>query len=173
MNTSRLSASKWLYISLAVVSVAVALLWLYTARKTERKTVSLPEEEEVETMTAKVHDLEEKMSLPPVPEFTIPREYVPVLLNAVKPAEQDNGGGDAWGKVYENVAEMKIQMKAGQTIRISFYDVGKTVAGFTVDGVRCFRGGEHKPIFICDEYQSYEDESVLMCGLPHEWWTPS
>jgi hypothetical protein len=114
-----------------------------------------------------VNDLEKEMSLRPVPEFTVPHEYIPILLDALKPAEVDNRPTH-WEKVYENVGEITIQTKGRDKIRVKLYDTGQSVAGFTVDGVRCFRGGAHLPTLVCAAYETYQDESVLLTHIIRE-----
>jgi hypothetical protein len=153
-----------LLIAGVVVAASVLLLMVFLRAK-QPEMVPLPAEEDVDTLTVSVHDLLESMGIPPVPEYDVPREYIPVLLSGVTPARTMGGRTPLNPRINPILGEMTIKTKAGASIYISIHDLGKTVAGFTVDGVQCVRDGEYKPIFVCQEYQSYTAESLLLCEI--------
>jgi hypothetical protein len=166
MSTST-TRFPWLLATLALgaLAAAMACLLLFMFMNKAREPIILPAEDEVEFMTAYVEDLEKEMAIPPVPEFRVPPQYVPVLLNGLKPARRFGG---EWSSGDVKIGGLVIHTKAGSAIHVEIYDIGKTVAGFSVDGVPCVRAGEHKPVFVCDEYQSYHDDSVLLTHIIRE-----
>jgi hypothetical protein len=134
--------------------------------------VALPNVDEIAVMVAWVDDLRNERGIYPVREFSVPPDYIPSLLGVIEPAQSDAtsplGYDRSWGTVYPKIGGITIKTTAGKAICIELYDTGKTVAAFTIDGIRCFRSGAHNPVFIGPEYESYVDESVLLIDVIRE-----
>ncbi len=124
--------------------------------------VKLPPEGEVKSIVAKLNDVKTQ-NLYGVAKFALPREYFGAVIDTITPARKDTGRND-WenDKIFAKLGELEILTTDGRTIVICLYDVGKTVAGFKVDGVQCFREGKHHPVSVSKDHESYEDESVLL-----------
>src|SRR5262245_1901995 len=99
-----------------------ALCWLLTRTEKEEYLV-LPSADVVESIQASVYD--ESLPLARVPEFTVPAKHVATLLAAFQPAVKVVHGRNDWDAIYNGypitpvVAELVIQTKTGQAIRIA------------------------------------------------------
>jgi hypothetical protein len=145
------------------------LLYCPETKTVECRVLELPRENDIVRMTAKVHDVGIEMGILRVREFTVPRQYIGLLLDALGPVDANptpiSRYDCTWGNVYPDIAQMTIETKSGKTLRIELYDLGKTVMAFTVDGVRCTRRGQLSPVLVSREYESYADETVLLTEI--------
>jgi hypothetical protein len=80
-----------------------------------------------------------------VPEFVIPDDYTARILDAFRPAEKGNYP-PSWDR--EILGRLVVKKKAGGTITLMFPFSGKNPLCFTLDGVRCIRGGPYDPVFV-------------------------
>ena len=170
MTTSS-TVRRVLLLSLCMIGAAAAVSFsLYIAYSAGRKALNIPTLDETMTVTASIDDLKSEMGMDPVPEFTVAPEAASILLGAFKPVELANAPNGGWGKVksFRQLGSITVRTKSMQAAVITLYDIGKTRLGFTLNGTSCVRGGDFKPVFVCDGYESYEDETELIVMIIRE-----
>jgi hypothetical protein len=103
-----------------------------------------------------------RMRIPPIPEFPIPPRYIPVILSAIAPAKRFDYPAecdDLWAR-----GEIEITTKEMQRSNIRFCDGGENPVYFTVNGVRCMRGGVFQPTLVNQqgEGEKWSDQSSIL-----------
>jgi hypothetical protein len=121
-------------------------------------TIGFPADDEVLSATAAVFYVDGFTT--PVPEFSIPLKYMPKVLSAFRPP-QPHSYPASWDE--EKMGCVTIRTKAGRTIPIMFPYSGKGPLCFTLDGVRCVRGGVRQPLYV-GKYES-QNTWVSECAL--------
>jgi len=144
-----------------VVAISFCIWWLSRQMK-PLPPVELPSENEIESITARINDLEESMGILPIPTFNIPPEHFEIVLSALTPTKRYEYPA-SWEKL--TLGQVEITTKGGQTIKISFCEGGDNSLCFSVDGIRCVRGGQYKPVFVSGDDEHYSDESTLFYNI--------
>jgi hypothetical protein len=153
----------------AVGTLAFAFAWARYVNLplTQPQVVELPAIEEIQSVTGA---LEEGSQFGVVPEFPIPPEYVPRILAALTPAHRHDY---AASRDDPPLGRLEIVTRTGQRIRVRFGYSGKNPLCFTIDGVRCIRGGRYKPVQVAPtrDEDVYTAECIdLECALWEIYW---
>jgi hypothetical protein len=160
------SKGRVLLIALGVVTVITAS-WLLIVRR-QPEVMALPEDAELEEVTALLYERDGWGS--PVPEFALPRDYIPPVLAALRPAER-NEYPHQWDE-WCTVGRLRIRCQGGRVIEVTWPDSGKNCLCFQVDGQRCVRGGEYLPTSIVTTAERQEgiwsSECVLLANVVRE-----
>jgi hypothetical protein len=148
-------------ILMVVATISLCLWWLIT-HTTHPLPVTLPAEDEIEMMTATIDDSTEAMGISPLPTFVISPEDYGIILSALTPTEEYE-----YPAGWENmtVGRVEILKKGGKRLTIKFCEAGKNKLCFSVDGIRCMRGGEYKPVIVGDDLTMYTDESMVFYNI--------
>lgn len=101
----------------------------------------LPQSSEIDSITAELFGT--TMNVQSVPKFDIPAQYVSLILDVLQPVEQSEYPA-SWD--HEPLGAFAIKTKTGRVFEVTYCFSGKNALCFTVDGVRCARGGEYKSI---------------------------
>lgn len=131
---------------LAAAAVGLALSFL----SWDRTQGALPEAPEVQSMTASLYNSPQR--LPDVPEFTVPPEHVPRILQAMRPAERDN-----FPAKWQVLGTVSIVTTTNESIRVQLYWTRQDNGAFSVrqvgqggglfsSGDQYYRGGTDKDI---------------------------
>ena len=146
---------------MVVATISLCLFW-YTWHGTQALPVTLPSEDEIEVMTATINDSRDSMGISPIPTFVIPPEHYAIILSALTPTERYE-----YPAMWEGmtVGQVEITTKDGKSLTISFCEAGKNKLCFSVDGIRCKRGGEYEPVVIGDDLKMWSDESMVFCNI--------
>jgi hypothetical protein len=139
----------------AVASASLVLAWYITDRM-RPLPVTLPSENEIERMTAEVFG--EEIGQPSIPTFVIPPKHYALILSAMTPTERRSFPGYPEDMT---VGHLEIITKDGRRLTVRFYEDGQNPLCFSVDGIRCGRGGEYKPIYAGSDV-GYIDESIWL-----------
>jgi hypothetical protein len=110
--------------------------------------VNLPTEEEIDTISARLDDANDVIR-EPIPEFTIPRDHVPLILAALNPVEKSDYPA-VWDE--RTLGHLTITTKTGRQIHIAFCFAGHNPLCYSVDGVRCLRGGKYQPVAMIGHF---------------------
>jgi hypothetical protein len=100
-----------------------------------------------------------------IPPFTIPPQHVVPLLDVFRPAVAYEYPASVDSEV---VARITVLATDGRRTIVVVPFVGKTQLHFTVDGVRCMRGGRYDPIVVVPEdirHAGLAAESILLAEL--------
>ncbi len=139
---------------LILVALALfALIWKINSVRTptQPRVIELPPPSEIASVKAA---LEKRSQFGIVPEFTIPPKYVSRIVNVFRPATCYNGSPSSG-----SLGRVEVLTRAGRKISIRFGFNGHNPIGFTVDGVKCIRGGKYQPVRVGT---SERDEVYLM-----------
>jgi hypothetical protein len=140
--------------------LAVLIGWVVLSRPSVPTPEPIPEVAEVDSITARLPDLKESLGLPPVPEFKIPRDCVPIILNLLTSAEPDKNPPrpeHVW-----SVAHLTIATKAGKKLTVDIHSEGQNPLCFSLNGVRCRRGGDYFPLRVEANYEMGVDEGNVL-----------
>jgi hypothetical protein len=140
---------------MVVATITVCLFWCRHA--TPSLPVTLPAENEIEMMTATIDDSRESTGIEPTPTFIISPEHYGIILSALTPTQEYEYPA-SWEDM--TVGRVEILKKGGKRLTIKFCEAGKNPLCFSVDGIRCRRGGEYKPTLVSDDFEGYDDESM-------------
>jgi hypothetical protein len=99
-------------------------------------TLALPPDDEVVEVRASLRAT--SVGNEEVPEFVVPAEHVPKVLDWVRPGEYIR---QPWRlDILEELGAVVIRTRDGRELRLRFFDAGKNPAVLTVDGVDQFYG---------------------------------
>jgi hypothetical protein len=143
--------------TVAGTGVLLGYSWLLYTLVKRGAPVNLPAENEINILKASGTDRWERTGLPPVPDFTVPRKHIPIILKALNPAKQNDE--DFPTRYDQVVAQLLITTTTGRICTITICDSGQNPICFTVDGIRCVRTGEYHP--LDGENGMGADESML------------
>src|SRR5262245_65589068 len=89
-------------------------------------------------MKASLREWQSLWNSPAIDEFVVPTEYVPIILDWLRPAEYNR---EPWPlDRTDELGEVVIRTKAGEEFRLRFYWTGKNPVVFSRDGVDQFYG---------------------------------
>jgi hypothetical protein len=138
-----------------VVTLAAMLVYSYyrggLGPSPNPKPPQLPSSAEVTTMIVAIKDL----GVGETGEFRIPGNYHSEILSTLAPVCVDTAN-DPW----DQIGSVELKCKDGRTILIHVYDGGVNRLHFSINGVRCFRGGEYLRI----EGGNFLDEARAFLG---------
>jgi hypothetical protein len=130
------------------------------------ETIALTDEE-VESVIAELFKVDDIP--PPVPPTKVPREYVPKILNALRPilVHQYPHQWDEW----TTLGKVTINKRDGTKVEILFPMCGQNPLCYKYNGVRCMRGGQYEPVMDLTEGGvrfGYGDESLMFANVIRE-----
>jgi hypothetical protein len=143
-------------VGMGVLGVFLALM----IRSNAPDTVPLPLPEEVDQITAEIIDASTNWGIRPVQKFVVPERYFPVIFLFLSPAVKCRQSFALDG-IEENwlLGRIELKGKNGVDTSIAIYEAGKNRLIFSVNGVRCMRGGEYQPIALdSNGYEAYAAE---------------
>ena len=125
-------------------------------------TPSLPEDSEVRSITASLYNF--PAQAPDVPEYTIPSEYIPVVLKFFHPVEQHKHPANA-----HDIGTLHILTQSGESseLRFFYWGDGEPVL-FSLQGVQCIRGGQFINTGRGEMAPKYLTESLTIDGVLRE-----
>ena len=133
---------KLLFVAVAAVPLAAVVLGLVIAgaSRLQQRAVppmlELPDEMEILEMRASVKEFQG--AYPSLPEFTVPPDYVPMILSWLRPAKVSEHRWTMLG--IDEVGEIVIRIKNGDELRLRFFSIGKNPALITPDGTAQYLG---------------------------------
>ena len=140
--------------------LAVLALVLYPRLKPTPVDTSIPEDSEVDSVTASLWGL--PTGDPDVPEFAVQPQHIPEIMKKFRPAEQRSY--PRW----KNIGQLTIRRKDGRTTVIRFPGPVAGALCFTVNGIQHVRGEamfwEHK-----GEKLYYDESMRLMCAIQESY----
>jgi hypothetical protein len=96
----------------------------------------------------------------PVPPTEIPPDYIPKILEALRPVVVRNypHQWDEWN----TLGKMLIRRRDGTSVEILFPHCGQNALCYRYNGVRCMRGGQYEPVLdLGGDRFGYGDESLM------------
>lgn len=156
---------------IGVAAAAVLLCWLLKIRTPSNESIPpassdqsviLPSIDQIEKITATIYDSKVSMGIEPIPAFDIAPEDYPIVLGALTP-NQRHEFPDDWKNL--KVGQVVITDKNNDSQAIEFYVAGNNKLHFCVDGVRCKRRGEFKPVVVGKDLKMYIDESMVFHNI--------
>jgi hypothetical protein len=154
-HMNRLAFLQRRYKAVALLALAV-LLGVYVLLRAGWWRAVLPTSGEVEDMRVALNPAPQ-WGIAAIPQFTLPPEYVPVVLEALEPAERKEYPAQ-WDQ--ETIGLITIRTKAGKSMEVSFCVGAKSPVCFQVNGRRFTRGGEYRPVLVTPDYDVYLHESL-------------
>jgi hypothetical protein len=124
------------------------------------RTILLPSPKDIEKMTVTINDHQTHFEIAPIPEFTVTSAFVPLVLEAFSPAEVRDYGSSCEKDLTFGVVRIKTTTR--RTITIAFCDSGKCPVAFSIDGLRCMRGGRLCPVSVTSKHTNYSAEGWLV-----------
>jgi hypothetical protein len=158
-------STKSRIISIAAVVLALGLMLIAFFQLPHEVTLappSLPEDSEVESITATLYN--SPADEPDIPEYTIPSEYVPVVLKMFRPVEKHKHPA----KVLD-IGTLLVLTKSGESseLRFFFWGAGEPVL-FSFQGAQCVRGGRFNNTGRGEMAPKYLTESLTINGVLQE-----
>jgi len=134
--------------AIAIVTVAgIVILSVFYWNRQKEELIPLPGPSELESITVGLDDQWENMAMPPLPDYSVPRKYFSLILSTLTPAVRDRTSvsPETFAEVCPTIGHLALKTKNGKRIFIEIYFMGQNPNCFSVDGIRCFRGGDYMP----------------------------
>jgi hypothetical protein len=152
---------RTLLLTITLLTLVCSFLWWLSYR---RNTITLPlKDVDVESVTAEV--FQDDMVMVGAPQTQIPAEYIPKLLDALRPivTVQDRGG--LWDEL-PPLGKLTLHKRDHTRVEIAFRMCGQNRLNFEYNGVRCRRDGPYEPVVDMEldngVRMGYGDESLLL-----------
>jgi hypothetical protein len=154
---------RWTLISsVGLTAFLIVGTWAMSTRpSTHMSGPALPETNDIAVLTLDAR-AEEVVGPKPIPEFEAPRRVIPLVLSMFSPIRKEEYP-TRWDQ--EPVGHVRITTTCGTTLAISVVDAGKNPLCFSVNGVRCVRGGRYRPYVIWGHEEDYVEEALLFCQI--------
>lgn len=145
------------------LSILVAYVY-FVGRPPE--TIPLTEED-VESLVAELFEVDGFTR--EVPPTEIPAEYVPKILDTLRPilVREYPRQWDEWA----TLGKVTIRRRDGTSLEILFPHSGQNPLCYQYDGIRCMRGGQYEPVLDLVEGGvrfGYGDESLMFANAIRE-----
>ena len=123
---------------------------------------NLPEDSEVRLITATLYN--SPTDEPDIPEYTIPSEYLPMVMKLFRPAETHKHPATV-----RDIGTLHVVTKSGESSEIHFcyWGDGEPVL-FSIQGFQCIRGGPFINLGGSEKTPMYLTESLTIHGVLRE-----
>lgn len=133
-----MTRNRKLLLALFAIFVVAGFTLLLVFYKKPRRTV--PEAAEIQSMVAALYNSPQKF--PDIPEFTVPAEHIPRILDAMKPAKKDDQP-----MKWQVLGHLKMACNDNDVVEVHLYWTRHPLFGaFSVRGGSYYLGGSDKGI---------------------------
>jgi len=149
------------FILSAIVLIGLVCVFVYTYEHCHHLTPDLPSDLDVSHLEMEVYAMDGQIN--GIPRTRIPDKYIAQILTLFQPVTMSDYPAE-WNRSFA-IGKLIIETRQERYIEILVVAPGKWPLCFSINGVRCIRGGDCRPIvdIVIDGQQyGYADEGGLL-----------